>query len=134
MRRRTKWAIAAGAVWTSFIFGLGLGAGGAGEVATPAASGPIVVVVPQSGASDGRTATITAAPVPPTGEATKAPQRPSQGQERATVVVTTKPAPQVLQDDGEISEDDPRWNCSTMGNRICGPGHEPSTITVALNK
>ena len=22
---------------------------------------------------------------------------------------------------GQIQEDDPRWNCQTMGNRICGP-------------
>lgn len=22
----------------------------------------------------------------------------------------------------EITEDDPRWDCRTMGNRICGPG------------
>lgn len=23
-----------------------------------------------------------------------------------------------------ITEDSPGWNCHTMGNRICGPGHE----------
>lgn len=23
-----------------------------------------------------------------------------------------------------IYEDDPRWDCHTMGNRICGPGHQ----------
>lgn len=22
-----------------------------------------------------------------------------------------------------ITEDDPRWNCTTMGNRICGPNN-----------
>lgn len=24
-----------------------------------------------------------------------------------------------------ITEDDPRWNCHTMGNRICGPIRRP---------
>lgn len=23
-----------------------------------------------------------------------------------------------------IEEDDPRWNCHTMGNRVCGSGKE----------
>lgn len=23
----------------------------------------------------------------------------------------------------KIQEDDPGWDCHTMGNRICGPGH-----------
>lgn len=27
--------------------------------------------------------------------------------------------------DGTIMEDDPRWQCHTMGNLICGPGHGP---------
>ncbi len=27
--------------------------------------------------------------------------------------------------DGLIMEDSPQWNCATMGNRICGPGHGP---------
>lgn len=116
MRRRTKWAIAAGAAWTSFVFGLGLGAGGAGEVATPAASGPIVVVVPQSGASDGRTATITATPVPD-----------HWGGDESAAAALSGPG---TGNRGGCHEACP----PTMDNRICGPGHEPSTITVALNK
>jgi hypothetical protein len=27
-----------------------------------------------------------------------------------------------------ISEDDPRWDCRTMGNRICGPGAKKPAI------
>lgn len=30
-----------------------------------------------------------------------------------------------------ITEDDPRWDCATMGNRICGPGR-PSDIGPTL--
>ena len=26
----------------------------------------------------------------------------------------------------KITEDDPRWNCHTMGNRICGPVNPPA--------
>jgi hypothetical protein len=29
--------------------------------------------------------------------------------------------PDVDEDAERITEDDPRWECSTMGNRICGP-------------
>lgn len=35
-----------------------------------------------------------------------------------TVTKTIAPTP-------TIEEDDPRWNCMTMGNRICGPDWEP---------
>jgi hypothetical protein len=27
-----------------------------------------------------------------------------------------------------VHEDDPRWNCATMGNRICGPDQLPVTL------
>jgi hypothetical protein len=32
------------------------------------------------------------------------------------------PAPKETQ---TITEDDPRWNCLTMGNRKCGPDYKP---------
>ena len=31
------------------------------------------------------------------------------------------------QPDPVIFEDDPGWNCSTMGNKVCGPGVESDT-------
>lgn len=33
----------------------------------------------------------------------------------------TDPGPAPLADMGTIYEDDPRWDCRTMGNRVCGP-------------
>lgn len=27
-------------------------------------------------------------------------------------------------DSGTIEEDDPRWDCQTMGNRVCGPAND----------
>lgn len=40
---------------------------------------------------------------------------------------TTSVAPVVLETVGTaaVQEDDPRWNCMTMGNRICGPNWKP---------
>jgi hypothetical protein len=40
-----------------------------------------------------------------------------------TVLVSAPdPAPVRLDYSTVIQEDDPRWDCRTMGNRICGPG------------
>lgn len=30
-----------------------------------------------------------------------------------------------IDSDDPIFEDDPRWNCLTMGNHICGPNYQP---------
>ncbi len=37
---------------------------------------------------------------------------------------TIQPAPEE-----PIQEDDPRWDCTTMGNRICGPDASPVHVT-----
>ena len=33
--------------------------------------------------------------------------------------------------DAGLSEDDPGWNCLTMGNRVCGPEYGPVTTELA---
>jgi len=32
-----------------------------------------------------------------------------------------------------ITEDDPRWDCKTMGNKICGPGYELEPLYVTAH-
>lgn len=27
-----------------------------------------------------------------------------------------------------VEEDSPEWDCRTMGNRICGPAHDPASL------
>ena len=41
------------------------------------------------------------------------------------MVVGTVDKVQALRDQPRIEEDDPRWDCATMGNRICGPARLP---------
>ena len=43
--------------------------------------------------------------------------------------VVEQPAPVVVEE--VIAEDDPRWDCETMGNKICGPDPKATTILVA---
>lgn len=40
------------------------------------------------------------------------------------VVYLVASAPDIpTQNEPVIMEDDPRWECETMGNHLCGPGH-----------
>lgn len=40
----------------------------------------------------------------------------------ALLIVNLKPAQiQAQQQTERITEDDPRWDCRTMGNKVCGP-------------
>ena len=43
----------------------------------------------------------------------------------AALVLATFPGPGFAQ---RITEDDPRWDCRTMGNKICGPNAPKPTI------
>lgn len=35
---------------------------------------------------------------------------------------------------GSIQEDDPRWDCSVMGNLVCGPEHNPESAWAAWDE
>lgn len=37
-------------------------------------------------------------------------------------VIPTPATPSVVHSVPQIEEDEPGWDCATMGNRICGPG------------
>lgn len=49
------------------------------------------------------------------------------------VIIVTTTEPEVNRDDYGVTvttmEDDPGWDCATMGNRVCGPASEPTPIT-----
>lgn len=46
-----------------------------------------------------------------------------------TLVTTTIPTPTTVPTTTTvIHEDDPRWDCATMGNRVCGPTTIPNTV------
>lgn len=44
---------------------------------------------------------------------------------------TVRPGPHRPAPTEHIDEDDPRWDCATMGNRVCGPT-ATSTATVTV--
>jgi hypothetical protein len=52
------------------------------------------------------------------GTACASPYAPQGGSPLPTTSTT-------IDNDDPIFEDDPRWNCLTMGNRTCGPNYQP---------
>src|SRR3954469_18577120 len=76
----------------------------------------------------GATALAIATATPPT-QPTQKPHTTEQWlQTYSPTQGIVTPAPGDDNGDGTIDEDESGWNCHTMGNGICGPGHRSAKV------
>jgi hypothetical protein len=92
------------------------------EVSTTAATVQTVTTTPDP-TTPAVPATVepTTAPVTPAPTATTVPATTAPAESYVPPAPVEGPAPVSTPVADAIQEDDPRWNCETMGNKVCGP-------------